>query len=68
LLDRGVRTSPAVEHELFQLLRSIWFAIVLKEGESAALSRSEVRNRTVPTTTVPLKMIIGLRGIVTVEL
>jgi hypothetical protein len=39
-----------------------------KGGESVALFGSEVRSRTVPATTVSLKMIGGLRGIITVEL
>jgi hypothetical protein len=43
-------------------------AIVLKEGKSVILFRSGVRSRTVPETTVSSKMIIGLRGIITVEL
>jgi hypothetical protein len=55
-------------HEPFQLLRSTWFAIVLREDESVVLFRSGVRSRTVPETTVSSKMIIGLRGMITVEL
>jgi hypothetical protein len=33
-LDRGVRTLPAVETELFQLLRSTSFGIVLKGAKA----------------------------------
>jgi hypothetical protein len=43
-------------------------AIVLKEDESVVLFRHGVGSRTVPETTVSSKMIIGLRGILTVEL
>jgi hypothetical protein len=55
-------------HEPFQPLRSSWFAIVFKGGESVALFRRGVRSRTVPETTVSSKMIIGLRGMITIEL
>jgi hypothetical protein len=41
---------------------------VLREGKSVALFRNGIRSRTVPAITVSLKMIIGLRGIITVEL
>src|ERR1700756_4356639 len=43
-------------------------AIVLKGAESVALFGSGVRSRTVPVATVSLKMIIGPRGTITVEL
>src|ERR1700722_4120426 len=67
LLDRGVRI-PQRSHEPFQPLRSSWFAIVFKGGESVALFRRGVRSRIVPETTVSSKMIIGLRGLITIEL
>jgi hypothetical protein len=41
---------------------------VFREGKSAVLFRNGIRSRTVPAITVSLKMIIGLRGIITVEL
>ncbi|KJC56413.1 hypothetical protein UP10_34660 [Bradyrhizobium sp. LTSPM299] len=43
-------------------------AIVLKEGKSVVLLKSGVGSRTVPETTVSSKMIIDLRGIITIEL
>jgi hypothetical protein len=55
-------------YEPFQLLRSTSFAIVFREGESVVLLRNGIRSRTVPAITVLSKMIIGLPGIITVEL
>jgi hypothetical protein len=50
------RTPPAVELNFSTAALSV------------LLFRNRIRNRTVPAITVSLKMIIGLRGIMTVEL
>jgi len=39
-----------------------------EKGESVVLFRNGIRSRTVPATTVSSKMIVGLRGIIMVEL